>query len=260
MVQLKGHRSVGGMRASIYNAMPIEGVQALVDYMKEFERRARLKPRWTDYRILTLNQISTPRACTASRRRATPSARPSSSPDAIIVRSHDMHAMAIPASVKAIGRAGAGHQQHPGRGDVASAACRCSTRRAPTPTRSRSWCSPRCCWRRATSIPALRYVDALDPAAPDLDARVEDGKKQFAGVELPQPHARHRRAGRDRQPGRRHGDQARHEGDRLRPGDHRRRRVAAAVERAPRALDRGGAEALGLRHAARAAAAGRRAT
>ncbi len=39
MVQLKGHRSVGGMRASIYNAMPIEGVRALVDYMKEFEAR-----------------------------------------------------------------------------------------------------------------------------------------------------------------------------------------------------------------------------
>lgn len=36
MIQLKGHRSVGGMRASIYNAMPIEGVQALVEYMKEF--------------------------------------------------------------------------------------------------------------------------------------------------------------------------------------------------------------------------------
>ena len=39
MVQLKGHRAVGGMRASIYNAMPIEGVRALVDYMKEFERQ-----------------------------------------------------------------------------------------------------------------------------------------------------------------------------------------------------------------------------
>jgi phosphoserine aminotransferase len=39
MVQLKGHRSVGGMRASIYNAMPIEGVQALVQYMKEFEKK-----------------------------------------------------------------------------------------------------------------------------------------------------------------------------------------------------------------------------
>jgi phosphoserine aminotransferase len=37
MIQLKGHRVVGGMRASIYNAMPIEGVQALVHYMKEFE-------------------------------------------------------------------------------------------------------------------------------------------------------------------------------------------------------------------------------
>ena len=39
MIQLKGHRSVGGMRASIYNAMPIAGVQALVDYMQDFERK-----------------------------------------------------------------------------------------------------------------------------------------------------------------------------------------------------------------------------
>ena len=39
MLQLKGHRSVGGMRASIYNAMPVEGVKALVAYMKEFEAR-----------------------------------------------------------------------------------------------------------------------------------------------------------------------------------------------------------------------------
>jgi len=38
MLQLKGHRSVGGMRASIYNAMPIEGVQALVGYLQEFEK------------------------------------------------------------------------------------------------------------------------------------------------------------------------------------------------------------------------------
>ena len=37
-VNLKGHRSVGGMRASIYNAMPIEGVQKLVDFMAEFEK------------------------------------------------------------------------------------------------------------------------------------------------------------------------------------------------------------------------------
>ncbi len=38
LLQLKGHKSVGGMRASIYNAMPTEGVQALVAYMQEFEK------------------------------------------------------------------------------------------------------------------------------------------------------------------------------------------------------------------------------
>ena len=38
LAELKGHRSVGGMRASIYNAMPLEGVQALVAFMREFER------------------------------------------------------------------------------------------------------------------------------------------------------------------------------------------------------------------------------
>ena len=38
LLQLKGHKSVGGMRASIYNAMPLEGVQALVDYLREFEK------------------------------------------------------------------------------------------------------------------------------------------------------------------------------------------------------------------------------
>jgi phosphoserine aminotransferase len=39
LVNLEGHRSVGGMRASIYNAMPPEGVDALIGFMKEFERR-----------------------------------------------------------------------------------------------------------------------------------------------------------------------------------------------------------------------------
>ncbi|MDO8412626.1 MAG: 3-phosphoserine/phosphohydroxythreonine transaminase, partial [Gallionellaceae bacterium] len=39
LLQLKGHRSVGGMRASIYNAMPLTGVQALVAFMNEFAQR-----------------------------------------------------------------------------------------------------------------------------------------------------------------------------------------------------------------------------
>jgi phosphoserine aminotransferase len=39
LAHLAGHRAVGGMRASLYNAMPIEGVRALVDFMRDFERR-----------------------------------------------------------------------------------------------------------------------------------------------------------------------------------------------------------------------------
>lgn len=38
LVNLKGHRTVGGMRASIYNAMPIDGVKALVAFMEKFEK------------------------------------------------------------------------------------------------------------------------------------------------------------------------------------------------------------------------------
>ena len=37
-VNLKGHKTVGGMRASMYNAMPIEGVEKLVEFMKKFEK------------------------------------------------------------------------------------------------------------------------------------------------------------------------------------------------------------------------------
>lgn len=39
LLQLKGHKSVGGMRASIYNAIPLDGVQALVEYMRDFEKK-----------------------------------------------------------------------------------------------------------------------------------------------------------------------------------------------------------------------------
>ncbi len=39
MSGIKGHRSVGGFRASIYNAMPVDGVKALVEFMKEFENK-----------------------------------------------------------------------------------------------------------------------------------------------------------------------------------------------------------------------------
>ena len=39
LLNLKGHKVAGGMRASLYNAMPMEGVTALIEYMKEFETK-----------------------------------------------------------------------------------------------------------------------------------------------------------------------------------------------------------------------------
>jgi phosphoserine aminotransferase len=39
MIGLKGHRSVGGLRASLYNALPVEAAQALVTFMKEFQQK-----------------------------------------------------------------------------------------------------------------------------------------------------------------------------------------------------------------------------
>ena len=39
LIELKGHRSVGGCRASVYNAMPVEGVEALIAFMKEFKEQ-----------------------------------------------------------------------------------------------------------------------------------------------------------------------------------------------------------------------------
>jgi phosphoserine aminotransferase len=38
LLALRGHKAVGGMRASIYNALPLEGVRTLIDYLQEFER------------------------------------------------------------------------------------------------------------------------------------------------------------------------------------------------------------------------------
>jgi D-3-phosphoglycerate dehydrogenase len=106
-------------------------------------------------------------------------------PDAILVRSHDMHGMAVAPSVKAIGRAGAGTNNIP----VAAM----SQRGVPVfnaPGANANAVNELVLAALLMSArnvgPALSYVAALDPRAPDLEARVEEGKKQFAGVELPQ--------------------------------------------------------------------------
>jgi D-3-phosphoglycerate dehydrogenase len=136
------------------------------------------------YRILTLNQISSHGLHRFPAARYTVG-KAVDDPDAIIVRSHDMHAMAIPASVRAIGRAGAGTNNIP----VAEMSLRgVPVFNAPGANANavRELVLAALLLAARNVIPALRYVDGLDAAAPDLDKRVEDGKKQFAGVELPQ--------------------------------------------------------------------------
>jgi D-3-phosphoglycerate dehydrogenase len=104
-------------------------------------------------------------------------------PAAILVRSADLHALDIPASVRAIGRAGAGTNNIP----VAAM----TTRGVPV------FNAPGANANAVKELviagmliaarqiaPALRFVAALDPAAPDLDKIVEDGKKAFSGYEL----------------------------------------------------------------------------
>ena len=141
LVNLEGHRSVGGMRASIYNAMPPEGVEALVDFMKDFEAKngciahSRVE-RAEDmrFKIQTLNNISIKGLERLPRDRYEVASE-IGNPDAILVRSADMHKMAIARSRARRGPRRRRHQQHPGRGALASAAFRCSTRPAPMPTR-----------------------------------------------------------------------------------------------------------------------------
>ncbi len=105
-------------------------------------------------------------------------------PDAILVRSHDMHGMPIRPSVKAIGRAGAGTNNIP----VAAMSQRgIPVFNAPGANANavKELVLAALLIAARNVIPALRYVGGLDPAAPDLERQVEEGKKQFAGVELP---------------------------------------------------------------------------
>jgi D-3-phosphoglycerate dehydrogenase / 2-oxoglutarate reductase len=137
----------------------------------------------TPYRILTLNQIS------AHGLHRFPSGRYTvgksvDRPDAIIVRSQDMHAMDIPATVKAIGRAGAGTNNIP----VAAMSRRgVPVFNAPGGNANavKELVLTAMLIAARNVVPAVHYVESLDRSASNLEARIEDGKKQFAGIELP---------------------------------------------------------------------------
>jgi D-3-phosphoglycerate dehydrogenase len=105
-------------------------------------------------------------------------------PDAILVRSHDMHAMTIPASVRTIGRAGAGTNNIP----VAAMSKRgVPVFNAPGANANavKELVLAALLLAARNVLPALSYVGGLKADAPDLERQVEDGKKQFAGIELP---------------------------------------------------------------------------
>jgi D-3-phosphoglycerate dehydrogenase len=104
-------------------------------------------------------------------------------PAAILVRSADLHAMTIPASVRAIGRAGAGTNNIPveamsRRGVPVFNAPGANANAVKELVLAGMLMAAR------QIAPALRFVAALDPAVPDLDKAVEEGKKAFAGYEL----------------------------------------------------------------------------
>ncbi len=135
------------------------------------------------YRILTLNQISSHGLHRFPAARYTVG-KAVDNPDAILVRSHDMHAMDIPVSVRAIGRAGAGTNNIP----VSVMSQRgVPVFNAPGANANavRELVLAALLLAARNVIPALNYVAGLDTRAKDLEKQVEDGKKQFAGVELP---------------------------------------------------------------------------
>ena len=105
------------------------------------------------------------------------------SPDAVLVRSADMHALDIPASVLAIGRAGAGTNNIP----VAAMSARgVPVFNAPGANANavKELVLAAMLLTARNLAPALRFVAGLDPATPGMDKAVEEGKKAFAGFEL----------------------------------------------------------------------------
>ena len=105
-------------------------------------------------------------------------------PDAILVRSHDMHTMTIPQSVLAIGRAGSGTNNIP----VAEMSQRgVPVFNAPGANANavKELVLAALLIAARNVVPALGFVSQLNAGAGDIDRQVEDGKKAFAGIELP---------------------------------------------------------------------------
>ena len=132
--------------------------------------------------VLVLNQISEKGLARLPADRYV-AAKGVARPDAVLVRSADMHKMDIPASVQAIARAGAGTNNIPVK--------RLSERGVPVfnapganANAVKELVLAGMLLAARNLAPALAFVAALDMDSPDLEKAVEDGKKRFAGFEL----------------------------------------------------------------------------
>jgi D-3-phosphoglycerate dehydrogenase / 2-oxoglutarate reductase len=133
-------------------------------------------------RILVLNQVSATGLSRLPAQRYV-TGKDMVDPDAILLRSADLHATAIPASVRAIGRAGAGVNNIPVAALSARGVAVFNTPGANANAVKELVIAGMLLASR--NLPgALEFVQRLDPAAAELDKLVEDGKKAFAGYEL----------------------------------------------------------------------------
>ncbi|HEX3138483.1 MAG TPA: 3-phosphoglycerate dehydrogenase, partial [Rhizobacter sp.] len=134
------------------------------------------------FQILVLNQISA-----NGLKRLPPEhykvGKDAAQPDGVLVRSADMHALDIPASVKAIARAGAGTNNIPVK---AMSARGVPVFNAPGANANavKELVLTGMLIAARNVAPALRFVSSLDAKSPDMEKTVEDGKKHFAGIEL----------------------------------------------------------------------------
>lgn len=134
------------------------------------------------YKVLILNQISPVGLKRLPAERYTVG-KEVAAPDAVLVRSADMHKLDIPASVKAIGRAGAGTNNIPVK---AMSARGVPVFNAPGANANavKELVIAGMLMAARNLRAAMEFVSALDPADPNMEKRVEEGKKSYAGFEL----------------------------------------------------------------------------
>ncbi len=135
-----------------------------------------------NFQILVLNQISANGLKRLPTERYTTS-KDAAQPDAVLVRSADMHEMQIPASVQAIGRAGAGTNNIPVKAMSERGVPVFNAPGANANAVKELVLAGMLLAARNLS-PAMRFVSGLDAQMPDMDKAVEDGKKAYAGYEL----------------------------------------------------------------------------